>query len=51
MGRLTEILVDEDKVPGVYTVNFDAKDLPGGFYFCGLKTGNYWQAKKMVLIN
>lgn len=41
---------NEQKRPGTYTVNFDAKDLPSGIYFAELKTGDYRETKKLILM-
>ncbi len=37
LGREVEVIVNEDKEPGLYEVDFDASTLPSGVYFCRLK--------------
>jgi len=43
-------LVNEKKPAGNYEVEFDAANLTSGIYFYRLKTGNYIESKKMVLM-
>jgi hypothetical protein len=50
LGREIATLIDEEKPPGKYEVNFDAYYLSSGIYFYELRTGNYNQAKKMMLL-
>lgn len=50
LGNEITTLVNEYKPAGVYEIQFDASQLPSGVYFYILKTGNFTQAKKMVLI-
>jgi hypothetical protein len=49
-GREVTNLVNEDKQPGEYEVEFYASSHPSGVYFYQLKTGNFIQAKKMLLL-
>lgn len=37
LGREVKVLVDQYQEKGVYVVDFDASDLPSGFYYCRLK--------------
>jgi N-acetylneuraminic acid mutarotase len=51
-------LLDEEKPPGIYKVNFDAAKLAGGIYFCVLKGTKdidgkrvpFVETKKMILL-
>ncbi len=54
-GQLVKTLVDEEKLPGSYNIIWDGKDNSGrevssGIYFYQLKTKDYTQTKKMVLL-
>ena len=51
LGKEITTLVNEYKTPGEYEIDFDGSNLPGGIYFYQLKTGNYSQTRKMVLLN
>jgi ligand-binding sensor domain-containing protein len=55
LGQLVKILVDEEKFPGNYNSNWDGKDNSGkevssGIYFYQLKTNDYTDTKKMLLL-
>jgi len=43
------VLVNEQKVPGSYTVRFDAAGLASGVYLCRLTAGRFVQSRKLVL--
>ena len=47
-GKEIEVLVNEEKSPGHYKINFDGKHLPSGVYFYTLKTSSFIQSKKMI---
>lgn len=49
-GRDIETLVNEKQSPGNYEIKFDATKLPSGSYFYQLRTDNFIQTKKMLLI-
>jgi len=49
-GREIEMLVNEVKRAGNYTVQFNASLLSSGIYFYKITAGNFTQTKKMVLI-
>lgn len=50
LGNEVAILVNEEKQPGTYEVEFEGTGLPSGIYLYQLKAGNYAATKKMVLI-
>lgn len=49
-GREVEVLVNEMKPAGSHAVNFDAKGLSQGVYFCKLTSGRSSVQKKMILL-
>jgi hypothetical protein len=50
LGREVETLVNEEKNPGNYEVEFDGSKLSSGVYFYQLKAGSFSQTKKFVLM-
>ena len=55
LGNEVATLVNEEKQPGVYEVEFDShsdegQNLSSGIYFYTLKAGNFISIKKMVLL-
>lgn len=50
IGREVSTLVSETRPAGIYTITFDASDLPSGTYFYTLSAGNYVSTKKMILL-
>ena len=50
LGRVVEVLVNEEQDAGYYKVNFNAKNLASGIYFYRLKAGDFVETKKMLLI-
>lgn len=50
LGKEVANLINEYKPAGNYEVNFTAVNLPSGVYFYQLKTGNYVETKKMILM-
>ena len=50
LGNEFASLVNEEKAAGTYEVKFDATGLPNGIYFYQLKTNNFVETKKMVLM-
>jgi Leucine-rich repeat (LRR) protein/pimeloyl-ACP methyl ester carboxylesterase len=54
-GQLVRTLVNEEKLPGSYSVIWDGKDQNGkqvasGVYFYRLEAGDYQETKRMVLL-
>ncbi len=50
LGREVENLVDGNLKNGIYNVEFTNKDLSSGVYFIRLKSNNYEETRKIVLI-
>jgi hypothetical protein len=50
LGRELATLVNEEKQPGTYTVQFDGRELASGVYFYRLHAGNFIETKKIVLL-
>jgi hypothetical protein len=50
LGQRVELLVDEQKAAGTYTVNFDASRYTSGLYIYRLETGGRVLAKKLMLV-
>ncbi|HSL89001.1 MAG TPA: M14 family zinc carboxypeptidase [Ignavibacteriaceae bacterium] len=50
LGNEVKTLVNEYKSAGRYEVEFDAGSLSSGVYYYQLRTGEYIQTKKMILI-
>ncbi|HEY5123287.1 MAG TPA: YCF48-related protein [Ignavibacteria bacterium] len=50
LGKEIIVLVNEQLKPGIYESTFDGSNLPSGVYFYQLKTGNFLENKKMLLI-
>ena len=50
LGQEVSTLVNSFKAPGKYSVNFNASNLSSGIYFYVLRSGSYFQVKKMMLL-
>ena len=50
LGKEVETLINEEKSVGIYELNWNAIGLPSGVYFCQLRTGNFIETKKMILL-
>jgi hypothetical protein len=50
LGREVARLVDEQRSPGTYAVQWDASNLPSGVYFCQLRAGSFVSARKLLLL-
>ena len=50
LGIEVATLINGEKPVGSYEVEFDGTGLPSGVYFYRLKTGSYFQTRKMVLL-
>jgi hypothetical protein len=49
-GRLVETLVNETQQPGIHQVRWARKANPSGVYFCTLRTGEFAETRKMVVV-
>jgi photosystem II stability/assembly factor-like uncharacterized protein len=50
LGREIATLVNENENAGYYKVKFDASSLTSGIYFYQLRSGNFSETKKLVLL-
>ncbi|MCU7511663.1 MAG: T9SS type A sorting domain-containing protein [Ignavibacteria bacterium] len=50
LGREVAGLLNQEMTAGKHEIRFNAKDLPGGIYFCHLKSGSYTETRKLVFI-
>lgn len=50
LGKVVEVLVNENKEPGSYVVEWDASKFSAGIYFCRLQSGNFNAVKKLLLV-
>lgn len=50
-GQEVATLVDQHQNPGVHEIIFDAKNLSSGCYFVTIKTGNFSDTKKAILLH
>ena len=50
LGEEVTTLVNEEKLAGNYTVEFDATNLPSGVYFYKIQAGSFIETKKMILL-
>lgn len=50
LGREVTTLVDESQSPGIYEVTLDGSHLPTGIYIYQLRSGNFVQSKKLMLL-
>ena len=50
LGEQVATLVDESKAAGMYSVQFDASNIPSGIYIYRISAGSFIQTKKMILL-
>ena len=50
IGNEVKVLINENKLAGTYTENFDAIGLTSGIYFYKLEAGNFVETKKMMFL-
>ena len=50
LGREIATLVNENKAPGIYEIQFDGSNLSSGVYFYRLEHGRNSQVKKLILL-
>jgi len=50
LGREVAKLVNEEKLAGNYTIEFNAANLSSGIFFYQIRAGDFIQTKKMLLL-
>jgi fibronectin type 3 domain-containing protein len=50
LGREVAVLVNGERAPGTYEVQWDAGTHPSGMYICRIQAGEFVQMRKMTLI-
>jgi len=50
LGEQIKTLVNGVKEAGIHTINFNATELKSGIYFYKIKTNNFTEVKKMILV-
>ena len=50
LGQRVAILVNEQQKAGSHQVNWDASGFSGGVYYYRIRSGNFQDVKKMILI-
>ncbi len=50
LGELVTTLVNAEKSPGIYSVNWDAANVASGIYYYRLEAGDFKMTKKMILM-
>ncbi len=49
-GKLIQTILDQEIAPGAYSVNIDLSRSASGVYFSVLRSGNFYESVKMVLV-
>ncbi|OGU48703.1 MAG: hypothetical protein A2000_05160 [Ignavibacteria bacterium GWB2_36_8] len=49
-GQLIKAILNENKNPGTYTVEFNGSKLSSGFYYYEIESGHSRKVKKMLLL-
>lgn len=50
LGKEISVLVSEKQNPGIYEVNFDGNNLPGGVYFYKFESDKFSETKKFIIL-
>lgn len=50
LGKEVAVLVNENLKEGKYEINFNGENIPSGVYFYKIKTNNFSEIRKMVLV-
>ncbi|MBU1680674.1 MAG: T9SS type A sorting domain-containing protein, partial [Bacteroidetes bacterium] len=50
LGQVVKELVSQRQTSGRYSVQFNASNLPSGVYIYKLQVGEFYAAKKMILL-
>jgi len=49
-GREIATVLDKEMQPGSYAMQWNAARLPGGAYYCSLKSGSFSETKKLAMV-
>lgn len=49
-GKQVDVMVNQEMLPGTYSVKFDASRLSSGVYFYRLEAGTYSEVRKMIFV-
>jgi hypothetical protein len=49
LGQEVALLVDDVRIAGVHTIEWNAANMTSGVYFCRLTAGTSFSVKKMIL--
>ena len=50
LGNEIVMLIDEIKTAGTYEVEFNGANLPSGIYFCQMRSGNFIETIKLLML-
>ncbi len=50
IGETVKTILDEERNPGNYSIEFNAAQLPSGVYIYRIESGSFVQARKMILM-
>lgn len=50
IGKQVNVLVDEYKDAGRYSINFNGTNIASGVYLCRMEAGNFTRVTKMLLL-
>ncbi|MBK7868346.1 MAG: T9SS type A sorting domain-containing protein [Ignavibacteriales bacterium] len=50
LGREVKTLVNEEKLPGIYSIQFNGGNFTSGVYFYRLQAGSFVETKKFILL-
>lgn len=49
-GKVVSTFVDEELNPGIYAVSFSGSNLSSGVYYYSIRTADYFESRKMLLV-
>jgi hypothetical protein len=50
LGEEVATIVDEEKVAGTYSVQWNAGSMASGVYFCKMESEGYTESRKLLLL-
>jgi len=50
LGQVVKTLINMELKPGTYEVDFSGSDISSGVYFYALKSGNFYDSKRMIIV-